>query len=170
MTANILSVFSLKSTIRAMKQMLNRNMATLYLFRFIVFLHLNIVIVYVKFLQQYFPDANVSLVFTESCSLNRFFKVKDVTLVDILSNIIYKFQCNSKTDRHFNVRKYEHLGTAYRTGSNITIGPRSAVMEHLLNHNHMVDYDNCSILYKCISSIETSIIESLLISKFTSFK
>ena len=68
------------------------------------------------------------------------------TPVDILSNIIYKFQCNScnaiyvgKTDRHFYVKKNEHLDTSYRTGCNITIGPRSEVMEHLLSHNHTAD-------------------------------
>ena len=61
-----------------------------------------------KIVKQYFPDANVSFVFTIACRLNRFFNVKDVTPVDILSNIIYKFQCSSckaiyvdKTDRHF---------------------------------------------------------------------
>ena len=42
---------------------------------------------------------------------------------------------------------------------------RSAVMEHLLSHNHTADHTNFSVLYKCNSSIDTSIIESLLISK-----
>ena len=126
-----------------------------------------------KIVKQYFLDANVFFfVFTVPCRLNRFFNVKDVTPVDILSNIIYKFQgsgCNAiyvgKTDRHFYVRKNEHLGTSYRTGSNITIGLRSAVMEHLLNHDHPADHDNFSVLYKYNNSIDTSIIESLLISK-----
>ena len=44
-----------------------------------------------KIVKQYFPDANVSFVFTVPCRLNRFFNVKDMTPVDILSNIIYKF-------------------------------------------------------------------------------
>ena len=125
-----------------------------------------------KIVKQYFPDVNVSFVFTVPCRLNRFFNIKDVNPVDILSNIIYKFQCSScnaiyasKTDRHFYVRKNEHLGTSYRTGYNITIGPCSAVMEHLLSHNHIADHANFSVLYKCNSSIDTSIIESLLISK-----
>ena len=100
-----------------------------------------------------------------------FLMLKDVILVDILSNIIYKFQCSScnaiyvgKTDRNFYVRKNEHQGTSYRTDCNITIGPRSAVMEHLLSHNHTADHANFSVLYKCNKSIGTSIIESLLIS------
>ena len=82
--------------------------------------------------------------------------------------MIYKFQCSScnaiyvgKTDQHFYVRKNVRLGTSYRTGSNITIGPRSAVMEHLLNHNHSADHDNFSVLYKFNNSIDTSIIEPL---------
>ena len=61
-----------------------------------------------KLVKQYFPNANVSFVFTVQCRLSRFFNVKDVTPVDILSNIIYKFKCSSwnaiyvgKTDRHF---------------------------------------------------------------------
>ena len=71
--------------------------------------------------------------------LKSFFYIKDVTPVDIFSNIIYKFQCSScnaiyvgKTARHFYGRKNEHQGITYRTGCNITVGPRSAVMEHLL--------------------------------------
>ena len=48
-----------------------------------------------KIVKQYFPDANVSFVVTVPCRLNRFFNAKDVTPVDILSNIIYKFQCSS---------------------------------------------------------------------------
>ena len=38
-------------------------------------------------------------------------------------------------------------------------------MEHLLSHNHTADHANFSVLYKCNKSIDTSIIESLLISK-----
>ena len=125
-----------------------------------------------KIVKQYIPDVIVSFVLTVPCRLNRFFNVKDVTPVDILSNIIYKFQCSScnaiyvgKTDRHFYVRKNEQLGTSYRNGCNITIGPRSAVMKHLLCHNHTADHANFSVLYKFNKSIDTSIIESLLIPK-----
>ena len=89
--------------------------------------------------------------------LNRFFNVKDVTPGDILLNIIYKFQCSScnaiyvgKTDRNFYVRKNEHLGTSYRTGSNISIGPRSAMMERLLNRNHNHIKLNDVIYYACV--------------------
>ena len=125
-----------------------------------------------RIIKKYFPNINVSVVFTVPCHLNRFFNVKDATPVDILSNIIYKFQCSScnaiyvgKTDRHFYVRKNENLGTSYRTGSNITIGPRSTIMEHLVSYNHTADQNNFSVLYKCNNSIDTGIIESLLISK-----
>ena len=48
-----------------------------------------------KIVKQYFPEVNVSFVFTVPCRFNRFFNVKDVPPVDILSNIIYKFQCSS---------------------------------------------------------------------------
>ena len=95
-----------------------------------------------------------------------FFYVKYVTPVDILLDIINKFQCSScsaiyvgKTYRYFYVRKNEHLHTSYRTGSNITNGPHSAVMVHLLNHNHLADHNNFSALYKCNNSTETSIFE-----------
>ena len=122
--------------------------------------------------KKYFPNINVSFVFTVPCRLHQFFNVKDATPVDILSNIIYKFQCSScnaiyvgKTDRHFYVRKNEHLGTSYRTGSNITIGPRSTIMEHLVSNSHTANQNNFSVLYKCNNSIDTGIIESLLISK-----
>ena len=125
-----------------------------------------------RIIKKYFPNINVSVVFTVPCRINRFFNVKDAIPVDILSNIIYKFQCSScnaiyvgKTDRHFYVRQNEHLGTSYRTGSNITIGPRSTIMEHLVSNNHTADQNNFTVLYKCNNSIDTGIIESLLISK-----
>ena len=38
-------------------------------------------------------------------------------------------------------------------------------MEHLLSHKHAADQANFSVLYKCNKSIDTSIIESLLIFK-----
>ena len=38
-------------------------------------------------------------------------------------------------------------------------------MEYLLSHNHTADQDNFSALFKCNRSIDTSNIESLLISK-----
>ena len=38
-------------------------------------------------------------------------------------------------------------------------------MEHLLSRNHTADQANFSVLYKFNKSIDTSIIESLLISK-----
>ena len=44
----VLISFCLKLTIHAMKQMLNRNRAMLYLFRFVVFMNFNIVIFYVE--------------------------------------------------------------------------------------------------------------------------
>ena len=75
------------------------------------------------------------------------------------------FMLAKLVDLHFYVRKNDHLGTSYRTGCNITIGPRSAVQEHLLSHNHTADHANFSVLYKRNKSIDTSIIQSLLISK-----
>ena len=56
--------------------MLNRNKAMLYYFRFMVFLCLNIVMAIRKIVKQYFPDVDVSFVFTVPCRLNRFFNVK----------------------------------------------------------------------------------------------
>ena len=38
-------------------------------------------------------------------------------------------------------------------------------MEHLVSNNHTADQNNFSVLYKCNNSIDTGIIESLLISK-----
>ena len=38
-------------------------------------------------------------------------------------------------------------------------------MEHLVSNNHTADQNNFSVLFKCNNSIDTGIIESLLISK-----
>ena len=51
----------------------------------------------------------------------------------------------------------------------LLFGSRSAVMEQLLSHNHTADQANFSVLYKFNKSIDTSIIESLLISKLKTF-
>ena len=59
----------------------------LFLYVFIVKYRNNLRI----FVKQYIPDANFVFVFSVPCRLNRFFKVKDFTLIDILSNVIYKF-------------------------------------------------------------------------------
>ena len=46
-----------------------------------------------------------------------------------------------------------HIKLTFRTGCIITIGPRSAVIEHLLSHNHTADHANFSVLYKCNKSM-----------------
>ena len=43
-----------------------------------------------RIIKKYFPNINVSVVFTVPCHLNRFFNVKDATPADILSNFLFK--------------------------------------------------------------------------------
>ena len=63
--------------------------------------------------------------------------------------LLYKFQCGScnatyygKTERHFKVRRYEHLGISALTGKRVRGDSDFVIKEHLLFWNHTPDFED----------------------------
>ena len=82
------------------------------------------------------PHCNFQILFQIECKLINFFTFKDKIPILLRSGIVYKFKsggCNAtyygKTERHFKVRMYEHLGVSALTVKRVEGGNNSAVKE-----------------------------------------
>ena len=123
-----------------------------------------------KLISKNYPQLKLSLVFTNTFSINSFFRHKESLPPNLVSSIVYLFKCptcNSRyvgsTCRQFICRVDEHLGISTRTKRPLASPPFSNIREHSLRNNHPMSHNDFSIITKCNSPIDTRIMESLTI-------
>ena len=118
------------------------------------------------------PCCKINVVFKSAYRMSHNFRFKDRPCKDLISGVIYKFSCSScnasyigQTKRHLKVRLSEHLGVSPLTGkrSHRTTGHLTAVQEHSLTCDHLVHYDNFSVLGHAQSTFLLEHKESLFI-------
>ena len=100
------------------------------------------------------------------------FRFKDRLPYDLVSCVVYKFQCGScnasyyvKTDRHLKVRSGQHIGISPLTFKKVKPSAESSICDHLLFCNHNLSFDDFTILAQGANKFLLEIKETLLIKR-----
>ena len=129
-----------------------------------------------KLFSDFYPKAELKIVFKSGMKIGNFFKYKDSIPSHIRSLVVYKFKCGScnatyigKSKRHHEVRMCEHLGISYRTGvpTKFNINTTTAIRDHIRQTGHQNDFNNFEILNFGKNNLECLIKEGILIKKST---
>ena len=91
----------------------------------------------------------------------------------IRSDIVYRYMCSNcrvtyygKTYRHFFTTAAELMGISNLTGKRLECVKQSAVSDHLLECNCLIDFDHFDILASDANRFRLLIKESLLIKRY----
>ena len=116
---------------------------------------------------KYYPQINLRVVYKSVDRLGDHFRLKDPTLKDCMSCLIYQYTCEScnalyigKTSQHFKMRICQHQGVSFRTGASLAVPVNSHIRDHCLGHCQKINEDNFKRLDKCFYSSD---IESLYV-------
>ena len=95
----------------------------------------------------------LEIAFKCQTKLSNSFRFKDPIPKDLISGVVYKFQCGlcnesyyGESIRHLDIRSGEHIGVSPFTGKKVKPIENSAVRDHLLHFNYSLSFDNFSIL------------------------
>ena len=127
-------------------------------------------------LQQTLADVltccKLEIVFKCQRRLSNSFLYKDHIPKDIISGVVYKFQCGlcnesyyGESIRHLDMRSGEHTGASPLTGKKVKLSNSSAICDHLLHCNFLPSFDNFSVLAHASKRYLFEIKESLLIMR-----
>ena len=112
----------------------------------------------------------LKVIFQSPCKLNWLFHYKDSLHKKICSDIIYRYMyCNckvtyyDKTYCHFFTRAAEHMGISNLTEKHLKCVKQSAVSDHLLEFNCLIDFNYFDFLDSDANKFRFLITESLLI-------
>ena len=121
-----------------------------------------------QLLSDYYPQVCLRVVFKSTNPISKFFKIKDKVPEDLISGIVYQYQCVccnatyvGKCIRHYKTRINEHLGRSARTGNYLAKPLYSAIREHCESSDHRISKDNFSVLASTSSDLDLSIMEAL---------
>ena len=113
------------------------------------------------------------LIMRDKPSLNKkthSFRCKDPIPKDIISGVVYKFQCGlcnesyyGESIRHLDIRSGEHIDVSHLTGKMDKSSNNSAICDYLLHCNFLPSFDNFSVLAHENKKYLLEIKESLLI-------
>ena len=129
-----------------------------------------------KFVQKYFPQCKITVIFKCNNRLKNFLAFKDKIPSNLRSHILYQYTCNSckaiyigKTRRHYLVRVFEHLGISLKTHKKYTFNPKcknnTAILNHINRQKCVGNIDNFKIIGSATNDFHLKIKESLLIQK-----
>ena len=114
----------------------------------------------------------LEIVFKCQTKLSNSFRFKDPIPRDLISGVVYKFQCGhcngsyyGKSIRHLNIRSEKHIDVSPLTGKKAKPINNSAVRDHLLYCNYLPSFDNFSILSHENKKFLLEIKKSLLIMR-----
>ena len=114
----------------------------------------------------------LDIVFKYRTRLSDSFRYKDPIPKDLISGIVYKFQCGlcnvsyyGESIRHLDIRSMEHIGVSPLTEKKVKPSNNSAICDHLLHCNFLPFFDNFSIFAHENKRYLLEIKESLLIMR-----
>ena len=95
----------------------------------------------------------LEIVFKYQTRLSNSFCYKDPTPKDLISGVVYKFQCGicsesyyGESIRHLDIISGKHIGVSSPTGKKIKPSNKSAVWDHLLHCNFLPSRQSCQTL------------------------
>ena len=108
-----------------------------------------------RLMSTYYPQIRLRLIYKSLDRIGDRFHVKDRTLKDCMSCLIYQYKCEScnalyigKTVQHFISHISQHQGKSNHTGSVLQTPVNSDIRAHCLKHKREVNYDNFTVLDK----------------------
>ena len=114
----------------------------------------------------------LEIIFKCQTRLSNSFRYEDRIPKDLISGVVYKFQCGLCNDpyygesiRHLDIRSGEHIGVSPLTGKKVKPSNNSAICDHLLQCNFLASFDNFSVLVHKNKKHLLEIKESLLIMR-----
>ena len=114
----------------------------------------------------------LEIVFKCQTRLSNSFCYKDPIPKDLISGVVYKFQCRLCSDsyygesiRHLDIRSGEHTGVPPLTGKKVKPSNNSAICDLLLHCNFLPSFENFSVLAHENKKYLLEIKESLLIMR-----
>ena len=110
--------------------------------------------------------------FKNQINLSNVFRFKDSLPYDLISCVVYKFQCGrynasyyGESERHLNIRSGEHIGISPLTFKKVKPSAESSIRDHVLFCNHDPSFDDFTILTQGTIKFLLEIKESLLIKR-----
>ena len=126
----------------------------------------------VQSVQNNLRFCHLKAVFQSPHKLDTLFGFKGIIDKKIRSHLVYRYSCSScnatyygKTYRHFFARAAEHMGASNLTGKRVKDVKESAVSDHVLACDCVIDFDHFDILVSDTNSFRLLIKESLLIKR-----
>ena len=112
----------------------------------------------------------LEIIFKYQARLSNSFRYKDPIPKDLISGLVYKFQCGlcnecyyGESIRHLDIRSGEHIGVSPLTGKKVKLS--HAICDHLLHCNFLPSFHNFSVLAYENKKYLLEIKESLLIMR-----
>ena len=125
-----------------------------------------------KVLKRTLSCSKIQIVFKNQINLSNVFRFKDRLPYDLMSCVVYKFQCGrcnasyyGETDRHLKIRSGEDIGISPLTFKKVKPSAESSIRDHLLFCNHDPSFDDFTILVQGTNKFLLEIKESLLIKR-----
>ena len=126
-----------------------------------------------KLVRANLPSCKINFVFRSTLKMSHFFQFKDKICKELKSGVVYKFscgRCNStyigKTKRHLKVRASEHMGISPLTGKRVNAPYQfSTVKDHMLTCDHVISFDDFSVIGNSDKNYLLEIKESLFIRR-----
>ena len=117
------------------------------------------------------PNCQVRFIFLTPRRLSCYFNFKDRIPKGLQSHLVYKIQCEGcnlfyygLTERHLEVRGYDHLGLSILTGKPIK-GVNTAIKTHWRENKHNITWDSIKVIARDENTMNLRIKESLLIKR-----
>ena len=121
-------------------------------------------------IERNLPFCKLKIIFRSKYRLNTLFRFKNSLEKKIRSGITYLYTCSNckvtyyrKTFRQFYTRAAEHMGISNLTGKRLKNVMQSAISDHLLQCNCMINFDDFAILAAESNKFKLLLRESLLI-------
>ena len=96
----------------------------------------------------------LEIVFKLQTKLSNSFRFKDPIPKDLISGVVYKFQCAlcnesyyGESIRYLDIRSGKHIGVSPLTGKKVKPVNDSAARDHLHHCNYLPSFDNFNILF-----------------------
>ena len=108
-----------------------------------------------RLFEKFYPQLQAFIAFTNTNTIAKYFRTKDILPVELRSNIIYEFQCGfcqesyiGLTTKTAQFRWSQHLGVSHRTLRPLTKLDFSPIRQHSESRGHRISFKILKLLTK----------------------
>jgi hypothetical protein len=118
--------------------------------------------------EKFYPQLKPLIAFTNTNTIAKYFRTKDILPMELRSNIIYEFQCGfcqefyiGLTTKTARFRWSQHLGVSHRTLRPLTKIDFSPIRQHSEGKGHRISFQNFKIIDQAPDSERLRVREAL---------